>query len=188
MYAIHLELSWCEQFGDGKRKSEQCRWSSTSSYVVHATPKCMSFHVVDRKRTVVKWAMFPFETLSSPRHTWGRAKQNASRGNLLRRFLRVRRSFGEKSTSRRYQTCLNFFAPRGKFLVVSVGSPFIVLIIIQYFTTGPWTAVVVRLMVLYNTVFHYGTAVSVFIILFAISLRYRGLLSTSNGSLWTGIL
>lgn len=54
-----LELSWCERFGDGKRKIEQCRLSATSSYVVHATPKYMSFHVVDRKRTVVKWAMFP---------------------------------------------------------------------------------------------------------------------------------
>jgi len=114
------------------------------------------------------------ETLK-PRHTWGRAKQNASRGNFLRRFLRVRRNFCEKSTSRKYQTCLIFFALRGKFLncrfcwqslhcphyytvfhygtVDRGGSPFNVFIITPSFTMA------LRCQSsLFFSLFHYGTA------------------------------
>ena len=183
-----LELSWCERFGDGKRKIEQCRLSATSSYVVHATPKYMSFHVVDRKRTVVKWAMFPsfnmeiWDALKPAAHVkkelskmppkaicWG---VSSVCGEILVRNQPRENTKHAWYLLRREENSLSFLLACSPFIVLvdRGGNPFNVFIIIQSFTMALLTAV------------------SVFIILFAISLRYRGLLCASNGSLWTGIL
>ena len=166
--------------------------SATSSYVVHATPKYMSFHVADRKRTVVKWAMFPFfMTLSSPRHTWRKSWAKCLPRQFPQAFPPCAAKFWWEINLAKIPNMLDIFCAARQIpcrfcwqslhcphyytvfhygTVDRSGSPFNAFIIIQSFTMA--------LLI----------AVSVFIILFAISLRYRGLLCASNGSLWTGIL